>query len=274
MATFRTPPAPRTSGFRNPLRLAPVRAPGSIDLDNEQADDGTPLPPYQRFDRFLAEFTWRQGEHVTVIGPTGSGKTVLARQLLRRRDFVVVLGVKNRDPELYEPFQREGYVVTDTFDPEPEDGETHLIFRPRLTAPTAEARNAQRNAFSEALTEIFLAGRWCVYADDIQYMTSNLRLSTEFENLWILGRSEQISVYASSQEPVDIPVMAYGFATHLFLFRNPDLYRARRMAELTGTSRAVVQRTILRLPKYEFLYVNKDTGHMVRSKVIREREPR
>jgi DNA-binding transcriptional regulator YhcF (GntR family) len=78
-----------------------------------------------------------------------------------------------------------------------------------------------------------------------------------------------VSVVASSQEPIDIPLMAYGMATHLFLFKNNDLRRAQRMAELTGVNREVAQYTILQLPEHEFVYINKKSGAMLRSKVIR-----
>ena len=98
-----------------------------------------------------------------------------------------------------------------------------------------------------------------------------MRLAPEFEELWILGRSEWVSVVASSQEPVDIPLQAYGMATHLFLFRNNDLRRAQRMAELTGVNREIVQTTILQLPSHEFLYVNTRTSTMLRSKVLQPR---
>ena len=85
----------------------------------------------------------------------------------------------------------------------------------------------------------------------------------------MLGRSEGVTVVASSQEPVNVPVMMYGMATHLFLFKNPDIYRARRMAELTGVNREQAQQTILLLPPHEFLYIDKRDGRMVRSMVIR-----
>lgn len=224
-----------------------------------------------RFDRFMSTWRWQQGEHVTIIGPTGSGKTVLSRQLLHRRDFVVVLGIKNRDPELYAPFQREGYELVHRFDADVPDNRDSkkVLFVPRTDKHGAEARKAKGARFRQALNDIQDTGRWCVYADDIQYMTDQLRLSDDFEELWMLGRSEGVSVVASSQEPVNIPVMAYGMATHLFLFKNADIYRARRMAELTGVNREIAQQTILELPDHEFLYINRRNGQMSRSIVLR-----
>jgi hypothetical protein len=219
----------------------------------------------------MADWEWKQGEHITTIGPTGSGKTVLNRELLRRRDYVVVLGVKNRDPELYGPFERMGYELTHRFEPVPPANAPHsrVLFVPRTSLHGAEARKAKTAAFRNVLNEIQDVGYWCVYLDDVQYMADQLRLTVDLEELWVIGRSEGVSVVASSQEPVNIPVMAYGMASHLFLFANRDLYRARRMAELTGVNREIAETTILSLPPHEFLYVNKDTGRMLRSKVIR-----
>jgi hypothetical protein len=264
-----SPPRPPRLG---PLRLAPIRSEDSVALDQARTPrGGHELPPFVRFDRFLASWEWNQGEHLTSIGPTGSGKTVLNRYLLRRRDFVVVLGVKQRDPELYAPFERDGYEVVRRFDPEPpaDVDRERLLFVPRTDKHGQEGRKARAAKFRQALNDIYDVGNWTVYADDIQYQADQLGLAPEFEELWMLGRSEGVSVVASSQEPVNIPLMAYGMATHLFLFRNNDLRRAQRMAELTGANREVTQHTILALPEHEFLYINRRDGRMVRSKVIR-----
>lgn len=266
----KSPSPPRAPRLR-PLRLAPIRERDSVRLDSEQTRGGIELPPFVRWDRFLAEWDWKQGEHVTTIGPTGSGKTVLNRYLLRRRDFVVVLGIKNRDPELYGPYQREGYQLVRKFDAEPpEDADVYkVLFVPRTDKHGAEGDMIRAKAFRSAMHQIMDAGRWAVYADDINVMVDDFKLGPEFKEAWRLGRSELISLVASAQEPVDIPVAAYGMATHLFLFKNPDLYRAKRMAELTGINREVTQETILKLPPHEFLYIDKRDGKMVRSRVIR-----
>lgn len=204
------------------------------------------------------------------VGPTGSGKTRLNRELLRfsPNPFVVVFGVKRRDVELYGPFERQGYELSRTFNAHTDADEARILFVPRTDKPGVEGRNERARAFRHALHDIEQAGAWTVYLDDVIYLSRDMGLGEEFRELWQMGRSEGISIVASAQEPVNIPVAAWGASSHLFVFKNPDMYRTRRVGELTGFNRDLAFETILRLPQHEFLYIQKDTGQMMRSKVL------
>ena len=261
------PPSPPRPSLPRPLRLSPIRTPGSVELDSESRR-GAPMPPFVRWDDFRRRVHLRQGEHITIVGTTGSGKTVLARELLRDRDYAAVLGTKNEDEELYGPFQKRGYELTDSFDPEPDADESRIIFRPRLATPDDKGLAKQRQAFEGMLFEVWEAGGWTLYADEIWYLVVRLKLATIFETFWGAGRSNHITVVASTQLPVSIPLMAFDQATHLFLFRNTDRYRVNRMAEFAGSDNDLARYIIPRLPRHEFLYVDTRSGTMLRSKVI------
>jgi hypothetical protein len=262
-----------TRGLRLPrsgrLRLAPIRSRESIVLDQDiserMAESGREAVPFTPWPRFLESFDWRQGEHITLVGSWGSGKTTLARQLLPRRDYVVVLATKKTDPSLYEPLLNAGYVLRDTFDPDP-GAEPRVIFRPKLSSPTAEGREEQREAFREALVSIFDTGGWCVYADEIRYLSDYLRLGTELETLWLQGRSLGISMVAGTQRPVSIPVLAFD-ANHLFFWRATDKRDIVTMSEFAGVNMTVAREVIPRLPKHEALYIGTRTDDMTRTKV-------
>lgn len=120
-----------TSGLRTSrLRLQRPRPAESLAIDTEHVDaDGASLVPFMPWAEFFNWFDWRQGEHIALAGKSKSGKTTLARQLLPRRDFVVVMATKKRDDSLYEPLIEMGYEVQDHFDPYDRE-HPKVIFKP------------------------------------------------------------------------------------------------------------------------------------------------
>lgn len=259
-----------TSGFRTGrLKLRAPRSAESVDLDGfepKRGGRGLGTVPYIEWERFSESFEFRQGEHVTLVGGSGSGKTTLARQLiLPRRDFVVVMATKKSDSSLYGPLQRAGFVVTDDFDPYDRDN-PKVIFKPSISGVGRSGRENQAEAFGEALQGIFEAESWCVYCDEVRYLSDNLGLAVELETLWMQGRSLGISMVVGAQRPVKIPVIAYD-ANHLFLWKATDKRDVDTMSEFTGTNINVAREVIPRLPKHEALYIQTVTDETARTKV-------
>src|ERR1039457_327780 len=67
------------------------------------------------WDEFYSSFAWRQGEHIGMIGPTGCGKSTLMLSVLKKRDFVVALATKPKDPTL-EHLMKQGYLKVEKWD--------------------------------------------------------------------------------------------------------------------------------------------------------------
>lgn len=186
-----------------------------------------------------------------------------------------MLGIKNRDRELYGPFQQDGYQLVRKFDPElDEDQEAKpekLLFVPQSNKDDVDDEYAEKGAkFRQALNGIRHAGGWTVYTDDLAFMSENLHLRSQFQALWTIARSEGVSLVASSQEPVNIPPLAYTAASHLFFFKQLDRRRADRIGEQAGINRELTREVVLDLPPHEFLYIDASSGRMVRSMVIRQ----
>lgn len=256
----RPPSPPRLSLGR--LNLAPIRAQGSTGLDAS-----TPVP-FIRWDAFRARIRFRQGEHITIVGTTGSGKTVLMRELLEDRDYTAVLGTKNEDPELYGPYEARGYEITTEFNPNPDADQSRIIFRPRLRTPNKAGLKRQGEAFEAMLFEVWEYGGWTVAADELYVLCDKLGLADIFEQFWSAGRTNHITVVGATQLPVSIPLMAFDQAKHLFLFRNTDQYRIKRMSEFAGADSRVLRELIPRLPRHEFVYIDTREGTMLRSMVL------
>jgi hypothetical protein len=267
----RTPRAPQL-----PPALRPLRASESAQLDVEAPRDQYGRPggregllqpvPFIDWDQFLAEFAFEQGEHVTMVGATGSGKTTLALKLLEYREYMIVLATKNRDESLYPKLQAKGYLLTDETDLDYHNT-PKVIFRPRLASPTGEAKEQQKEAFQRILVDVFNQGGWSLYGDEIRYLADNLGLRVELETLWLQGRSNHTSMIVATQRPVSIPVIAFESATHLFLFRMTDRANIQRASEFGGADVDRIRYTLPRLPRYEVLYVDTRTGEMLRTKV-------
>lgn len=262
--------AVNTRGFRTGrLRLVRPRPTESRELDEftPATKGGGTLDavPYLEWERFVEAFSFRQGEHITLVGGTGSGKTTLATELiLPRRDYVCAFGTKKKDPSLYGRLQRAGYMLTDDWDPYDEEV-PKVIYRPSMSGVGKEGRAGQANAFRESLEEVFEAGNWCCYFDEVAYLTSNLKLGTELETLWMQGRSLGISMVAATQRPVQIPLIAYE-ANHLFLWRFTDKRNVDTISEFTGSNITVARQVIPRLPRHEALYINTVTDEICRTK--------
>lgn len=268
------PPSPRRPGR---LTLKPVRSRHSVALDVDRTPyvkasgrGGERLPPFVAWDRFYADFARRfsPGDHVTGVGATKSGKTTLLREVAYLRNFVAVAATKRRDSSLYEPLKKHGFQIVDRFLVEEWEELPRQIVKPELTGVDRAAIADQAGVFADMIHEIWDHGRWTLFADEIRYLTKNLKLSIPMETLWLQGRSLEASVVCGTQRPVGIPLEAFSQCMHLFIARTTDEKDLDRCAEFVAGDKQIVKYTAARLPKWEFLYVERETGLMVRTKVV------
>jgi hypothetical protein len=203
--------------------------------------------------------SWRQGEHVGLVGPTGAGKTTLALQLLRARDYVVILASKPRDRTL-SGLRREGYTILRAWPP-PNDQVHRVVLWPKWRNRTDTP--AQAAAFRYALDRITEAGSWCVFADDTQHLTDTLGLRSDLRTMWTMARALGISVVGGTQRPRWVPREMWGNSTHLFLWQANDRDDIRALAGLGAANTDAIRSTVEQLPPYHALYVNTRTGGLV-----------
>jgi hypothetical protein len=233
--------------------------------------------------RFRAQ--WAQGEHVSLIGPTGSGKTTLALELLTRRDHVAVLGTKPKDATLDKLVKHQGFQLRREWlerswraplggPPEPVDVKmtdgstrkrTHVVLWPKFTKAADKA--VQRDVFDQALGDMFAAGSWCVFADEVFYLCKELGLEQHLTTMWTQGRSLGLTLVGGTQRPAFVPLYMYDQATHLFLWGDNDETNLRRVGGLGGLSASSVRAIVAGLPHHSVLYVNTRTRHLAVTRV-------
>lgn len=238
----------------------------------------TPLEPAEvpvvSWPDFLAGFRWRQGEHVSLIGSTGKGKTTAALALLPFRRAVVIWSSKPRDATI-DPFAVKPtmlhrgtgpgqYVQLKTWPPPP--GAERVLLRPE-PKDLDEARWVRWEQFHKCASALMhpKGGNWCVFADDTYYLCEMLKLSNDLEEIWAMGRSHGVSLVSASQRPASIPLLAYNCATHLFLWKETDDRNLDRLSEIGVDNKRALKRRVqtLNADRHEVLYVNTNTGDQI-----------
>jgi hypothetical protein len=185
---------------------------------------------------------WEQGQHVCIVGQTGTGKTYLENRLLQYRDCVIFLRSKADKVKL------EGFRRTKTVDGISIVNQHKWELYPEY--------KQQRYEFSRALHMVWEQGSWCVDIDELFYMCDRLRLDSDVEMLLTQGRSLDISVVCGMQRPSRITRFAMSEPTHYFFFHAEG--RDVKMISDATTPRIVP--ALAALKRYEFAYFNRITN--------------
>lgn len=192
-----------------------------------------PSPPASRF-------KWpviRRSERCAFLGPTGSGKSVLARALLKGQKNVIVVDTKRK-----EDWSDVGETVgrSDVF----RTGRGRFIYR------------VERDFLIDpALPEKFFrwaldAGGRVIYVDELLDIipTPGLKI------LATQGRAAGVGLWTATQRPTGVPLYTISETQHMFIFFL-RLERDRERME-DATSGSEIPWDQMRSPKYQFAYVN------------------
>lgn len=205
--------------------------------------------------KFYPNLQWQQGDHGIVIARTGNGKTTLESFIAAKRSYVVVFVTKVYDETFRKQFPN--YTVMREWRPRPDT--PRILLWPVQSAkgiPVREIARIQREAFQEALNAIFDDRGWCMIVDEAHWMTDTLGLGPELAMMQHQGRSSRLSTITGVQRPAHIPVITYGSATHAFLGRQNERSDLARLSNLGGVSSKELGDALLRLPKFEWIYVD------------------
>lgn len=212
---------------------------------------------------FLAErFEWEQGEHLSVVGPTGTGKTTLCKAILPRRRFVVALATKPKDTNL-EAMTRQGYRKIKEWPP------PALVERALLWPKYRGKRDlpAQRRIIEHALSDGFEKGGWTFFVDELAYLCEMLRLDLDLKLIWQQGRSNGNTLVGCTQRPAFVPLDMYSAATHLFFFGTNDKRDLDRIGGIGSIDPATIRHFVAHLAEHDALYLNTRSGAMAVTRV-------
>jgi hypothetical protein len=132
-------------------------------------------------------YPWHQGEHMAVVGQTGSGKSTLSSFLLPFRGTSLIFRSKPDDVKYLSDVRVKKALPT---------MDSPLVDRIELEPRYEE----QGREFSIALDRIWKHGAWTWYGDEVWYL-EELGLRPWMERLITQGRSKGITCVLGMQRP-------------------------------------------------------------------------
>jgi len=151
---------------------------------------------------------WKQGEHVAVVGDTGTGKTTLLTTLVPARSHVVVFRTK--------PDQSDEPKWGRSFHHIKKASDIHDARHDRfILTPKYESIGREGYALLE---RAYKDGGWCIVLDEL-LVVERLGLTTMVDKLLTQGRSQRVTMVLGMQRPVGVSRFALSQCTHVFSFR-------------------------------------------------------
>ncbi len=154
----------------------------------------------------LLPFSWRQGEHMAIVGRNGSGKSRLLSRVIEARRYRIVIRTKPDDVEY------RGARVVSTLRGLERDRDAHAF----VLDP---AYDDQGPEIWKTLEWVWETGCWTVAIDEAFFVTRLGRdLENEIEKLVTQGRSKKITMINGMQRPARVSRFLLSEAQHVICF--------------------------------------------------------
>lgn len=225
-----------------------------------------PVVPWSKWlPHFAARYkvTAKSADHLTVIGPSGTGKTTLAFTLVNAtRRYVVALGTKPRDPEL--AAVTRGYFRQQVGKLPHWKEHPRVLVWPTYRGTVDEAK--QRAVFAQVLDESFSVGGWHVVIEEAPHIV-DLGLKRKLIQHLRMGRTNVSGLIVCAQRPVYVPHEAFSQCQHLIMFGTNDDDDLKRLGGLNGADTYRARYCLAQLGRdHSFLHVDTRTGQMLVSR--------
>lgn len=228
------------------------------------------IEEYPRLE-FLAErFTYRPGQHNTIIAPSGWGKSTFTTQILEhivREDLPVVrIALKPKDATMTAAAKEHRWPITrqwppvlmnktgytwwpkHTGDPDADDDRFGHELRALLSWVYLNASKGKRRGFIVDADEI----------EEIQNLLQGIGKGKMLRSLYRRMRSAGGGIFGGCQAPKWLLTDAYSQANHLFLGNDPDAKNRERYGEIGGVDPRLVEAITVQLPPYHWLYIRRE----------------
>lgn len=227
-----------------------------------------PRPVTLSGDEFITEYwDYTSGQHVTILAPTQWGKTTLCYQLLNatanveRPAFILV--VKPRDRVVTEFGKKLGFRTIRTWPP-PWYLRKQRGFNvwPAHTYNTKVDDENHEAFFRKVLEDCYKRGNDIVFADESTGITDDLNLKREVVKIHKRGAALGCGMWLTDQRPFYVAQTSYSQAEHLFLGNSADKRDRQRFGEIGGIDPFIVQSEVMKLQRFQWLYIRRTGPQM------------
>lgn len=192
----------------------------------------------------------KRDEHVFICGMTGSGKSYLAEAYLTNYDYVIKLDTKDEASERLKKGKSawtglelgKDFEIVRNFEDIFDVESKKIIFVPDYDEQSEET-------FNRFFRFCFDRENTIIWVDELMSIGTVHRYPKELGRIYQQGRSKNVSIWACSQRPSGVPIIATANSTHFFVFQMGNFNDRKRMVDSTGMEQ------MLELPeKHAFWY--------------------
>lgn len=237
---------------------------------------------------------WQPGQHWSLIGPSGTGKTTGLVDLGERSPHHSILIItKNRDSLVNRlPRERGWTVARDLADVQKllkrswgdrwekrQRPPQRIVYHPNLGQVTLATRaEALADHVETLLTWVYYHGHdyggVTVEIDEATGASQQLGLQKPLTLMWDESRSNNVEMVAGIQRPAYVPKSSYNAARYLMVFKTVDPDDVLAVTKMAGFSnRQLLRAELERLPEHHHLLISTREGWVVRTRVVIRKKP-
>lgn len=206
---------------------------------------------------------WQPGEHVSIVTPTGGGKTTLAVGLLELRRWVGTLSPKGVDKTLRALRLRRladwpGDTKMDKLlDDDDEHGRVSRYLFGRDVATPKQDWPKLAEVYDRCLAGMYRMGGWTCYVDDLKLLM-DMGLGPVATRWLVAARSLTLSFVSAFQFPRRVIRSALDEPTWIFASQTRDATMVDRTAEVLGRPKPEIRGFLEAIPRHAWLCVGRD----------------
>lgn len=203
-------------------------------------------------------------KHVFICGTTGTGKSFLAENYLSTYDYVVKLDTKAETDERKRfglsawsgLVEGEDFTIVRDIKDLDECETDKIIFVPDYEEQTDEL-------FDTFFKWCFLRENTIVWIDELMSVANSYRCPKNLGRIYQQGRSKNVAIWACSQRPSGVPVIATSNSTYFFTFDLGSADDRKRLVRDTGCEQLETMPT-----GYNFWYYKIGDKRAVKARLV------